>query len=109
MWGKSRVAKIALYATLLWSAAAYAQSAIHLSTSARATIWRSLGKDAMDTSISAGLQVGENILSDMRLLSFGQHVRKRVPAIRNYSYSLLHGQVLIVDPGTKKIVAIVSK
>jgi hypothetical protein len=109
MWGKLRVTKIALYAALLWSTTAYAQSPLDLSASARSTIWRSLGKDAMDTSIPNTLQVGEIVPVDMRLLSFDRHVRKRVPAIGAYSYSLLHGQVLIVDPGTKKIVAIISK
>jgi hypothetical protein len=109
MWDQWRLTRIALYTTLLWSVTAYAQSALHLSASASAAIWRSLGKDAMDTSISRGLRIGETVPDDMRLLSFNQRVRNRVPAIRAYSYSLLHGQILIVDPGAKTIVAIVSK
>jgi hypothetical protein len=44
----------------------------------------------------------------MHLLSFSRSLRKKIPAIKSYLYTLLHGQVLIVDPSTKKIVAIVG-
>jgi hypothetical protein len=100
MFGKFGAAKIVLFATLLWSAAAYAQTA---------EIWRSLGKRAMDTSIPAGLHVGEDIPDTMRLFAFDRHLRKKIPAIRSYAYALLQGHVLIVDRRARKIVSIVSE
>jgi len=109
MWGKSYAAKAALCVALLWTAAADAQTALHLTASGRAAIWRSLGKDATDTSIATGLKVGEAVPADQRLLPFDRHVRKKVPALKPYSYTLLQGEVLIVDPHSRKIVAIVSK
>jgi Protein of unknown function (DUF1236) len=102
--------KIALCAFLLCCAASgYAQTSVHLTTSERAEIWRSLGRRADKTQEPAGLQVGEAVPDTMHMLAFARHVRKKVPALKSYSYALLHGQVLIVDPGTKTIVSIVSK
>ena len=109
MLGKLSASKMVLCAALLWTSAAYAQTAIHLTSSAQAEIWRSLGKDATDTSVAAGLHVGEDVPATMRVLRFGRHLRKKVRAIRSYSYALLQGEVLIVDPRARKIVAIVSK
>lgn len=86
-----------------------AQSALHLSSAGRAAIWKSLGKDATDTQVAAGLQVGEKIPDPMNVLPFTARIRKKVPAIKPYSYALVNGQVLIVDAQTRKIIAIVSK
>jgi hypothetical protein len=75
----------------------------------RAEIWRSLSKEAMKTSEPAGLNVGEMVPDTMHLLPFAHSLRKKIPAIRPYLYTLLQGQVLIVDPSTKKIVSIVGE
>jgi hypothetical protein len=109
MFGKFTAAKIVLCATLLWSSAVFAQTAIHLTSSDRAEIWRSLGKRATDTSIPAGLHIGEDIPDTMRLFAFDRHLRGKIPAIRSYAYALLQGQVLIVDRRARKIVSIVSE
>jgi hypothetical protein len=102
--------KIALCAILLCcSSRVYAQTAISLTSPEQAEIWRSLGKQATRTSVPAGLHVGEVVPDTMRLLPFARKLRKRVPAIGSYSYGLLQGQVLIIDPQAKKIVSIVSK
>jgi len=106
---KVTAARLVLCAALVWSSGAAAQSAVHLSSAGRAAIWRSLGKNATDTQVAAGLQVGERVPDPMRVLPFGAHLRKRVPGIRSYSYALVNGQVLIVDARNRKIVAIVSK
>jgi hypothetical protein len=82
---------------------------LSLTSTQRAQIWRDLGKDATNTSEPAGLNVGEAVPDSMHLLSFARALRKRIPAIRPYRYTLVHGQVLIIDPGTKKIVAIVGE
>jgi hypothetical protein len=106
---KSIAAILLLCAALTWSSGAIAQSAIHLTSAGRAAIWKSLGKDATDTQLAAGLKVGEKIPDPMNVLPFTARVRKKVPAIKPYSYALVNGQVLIVDAQSRKIVAIVSK
>jgi hypothetical protein len=104
---KLNASKIALCALLLCcSSSVYA---ISLTSSEQAEIWRDLGKQATRTSVPAGLHVGEVVPDTMRLLPFGRRLCKRVPAIRSYSYTLLQGQVLIIDPREKTIVSIVSK
>jgi hypothetical protein len=109
MRNKLKPLTIALSTTLSWSSSVYAQPTIDLTGPGRAAIWRSLGKDATDTSVPAGLHVGDVVPDTTRLLPFGHHLGNKVPAIRAYSYALLQGQVLIIDARTRKIVAIVSK
>ena len=96
-----------------WPIAAHAERArrreLSLNSAQRAEIWRSLGKDAMKTQIPAGLNVGEVVPHTMHLLRFERRLRRKVPAMRHYVYGLLQGQVLVIDPGTKKIVAIVGE
>ena len=82
---------------------------LSLTSTQRAQIWRSLGKDATRASEPAGLHVGEAVPDTTNLLSFARAIRKRDPAIRPYQYALSHGQVLMIDPGTRKIVAIVGE
>jgi len=82
---------------------------LSLTSAQRAEIWRRLSEDAMKTLVPAGLDVGEVVPNTMHLLSFARAVRKKIPAIRPYLYTLLQGQVLIVDPKTRKIVAIVGE
>jgi hypothetical protein len=107
---KLNASKLALCTILLCcSSRVYAQIAISLTSPEQAEIWRSLGKQATRTSVPAGLHVGEVVPDTMRLLPFARKLRKRVPAIGSYSYGLLQGQVLIIDPQAKKIVSIVSK
>ena len=106
---KLTAASMVLCAALIWCSGAGAQSSIDISSASRAAIWRSLGKDATDTQVAAGLQVGQTVPDPMRVLPFSRHLRKKAPAIRSYSYALVNGQVLIVDARTRKIVAIISK
>ncbi len=109
MRGKLTFSTVVLCTALAWPLAAQAQTAVNLSSANRATIWRSLGKNATDTQVAAGLGVGQTVPDPMRVLAFSAHVRKRVPALKGYSYALVNGQVLIVEERTRKIVAIVSK
>ena len=107
---KLTAASIVLCAALIWCSGAGAQSGVDISVEAgRAAIWRSLGKNATDTQVAAGLQVGQTVPDPMRVLPFSAHLRKKVPALKSYSYALVNGQVLIVDARTRKIVAIISK
>ena len=100
-------AKTVFCAALLWSSAVYSQTGVDLTSSDRAEIWRVLGREAMATSIPAGLHVGEQVPATMRLLSFSGQLRKNVPAIEHYVYGLLQGEVLIVDRRARTIVSIV--
>jgi hypothetical protein len=82
---------------------------LSLTAAQRVEIWRRLSKEAVKTSEPAGLNVGEVVPDTMHLLSFAHSLRKKIPAIKPYLYALLHGQVLIVDPSSKKIISIVSE
>jgi hypothetical protein len=82
---------------------------LSLTAAQRSKIWRALGTQASEAQAPAGLNVGEVVPDTWNLLSFGHSLHKHVPAIRSYQYTLLHGQILIVDPGTKKIVAIIGQ
>jgi hypothetical protein len=106
---KAIAASILLCAALIWSSGASAQTALRLTSAGRAAIWKSLGKEATDAQVADGLQVGEKVPETLNVLPFTARIRKKVPAIKPYSYALLNGQVLIVDAQTRKIVAIVSK
>jgi hypothetical protein len=72
-------------------------------------IWRALRKHAGRTQEPAGLKIGEVVPDTMNLLSFDHSLRKAIPAIRPYRYTLVHDQVLVVDPETKKIVSIIGQ
>jgi hypothetical protein len=106
---KLTAARIVLCAALIWSSGASAQSGVDISSAGRAAIWRTLGKNATDTQVAAGLQVGQTVPDPMRVLPFSRDLQKKVPAIKPYSYALVNGQVLIVEARTRKIVAIISK
>jgi Protein of unknown function (DUF1236) len=80
-----------------------------LTSAERSEIWRILSEPANRTSVPTGLNVGEKVPNTIRLLSFAHDLRKRIPEIWPYSYALLHDQVLIVDPRSKAIVAIVAE
>jgi len=109
--------KLLIGALAAWPSAARAKQPggtgdkhnLSLTSAQRSEIWRGLGKQAMETSEPAGLSVGEVLPDTMNLLSFAHGLRKKIPAIRLYLYTLLHRQVLIVDPTTRKIVSIVSR
>jgi hypothetical protein len=65
-------------------------------------------KTSRENTEPAGVSVGQAVPDTMNLLPFDHSLRKKIPAIRIYRYGLLHDEVLIVDPGTKKIVFIIG-
>jgi hypothetical protein len=110
MAAKLTFSTLAFCAALTLPSAGHAQSGgVDLSSANRAAIWHSLGKTATDTQVASGLEVGQTVPDPMQVLSFSHHLRKKVPALKSFSYALVNGQVLIVDGHTRKIVAIVSK
>jgi hypothetical protein len=82
---------------------------LFLTAAQRSEIWRTLRKQAGKTEEPEGLNIGEVVPDTIHLLWFGHSLRKKIPAIRLYRYALLHDQVLIVDPRTKKIVSIIGQ
>jgi uncharacterized protein DUF1236 len=82
---------------------------LSLTSAQRSKIWHVLGQPAGKAQEPAGLNVGETVPDTMNLLSFARSLRKKISALRPYRYALLHDQVLVVDPKTKRIVAIVSR
>jgi len=103
-------------AVTVWPWLALAQSRdagekrqLSLTHAQRSEIWHALRKPAEKTQEPAGLHVGEAVPDTMNVLSFEHKLRKKIRAIRPYRYALLHDQVLIVDPETKKIIAILGR
>ena|SRR5579872_6485155 len=82
---------------------------LSLTHAQQSAIWRALGKEAAKAQEPAGLNVGEAVPDTMNVLPFSHRLRNKIRAIGHYRYALMHGQVLIVDPETKKIIAIVGK
>lgn len=110
-----RFATALIAAAIVWPSIAVTQSShagkreLSLTHAQRSEIWQALGRQAGKTQEPAGLQVGEAVPAPMNVLSFEHNLRKKIRAIRHYRYALLHDQVLIVDPATKKIIAIVGR
>jgi hypothetical protein len=107
---------IGLIAAAAWSSMAFAQSPgpeakhqLSLTHAQQTQIWRALGKQADKAQEPAGLNVGESVPDTMNVLPFSHRLHNKIRAIGHYRYALMHGQVLIVDPETKKISAIVGK
>jgi hypothetical protein len=84
-------------------------STLSLTPGQQADIWHRLGKQAEKTSVPAGLHVGEVVPDTMNLRSFARDIRKKIPAISSYHYVLLHNQILIISPRSKKIVFVVAE
>lgn len=108
--------KLFVGAAVAWPLAAHARPSartqarqLSLTSAQRAAIWRSLGKEAMRTQIPAGLNIGESAPDTMHLLPFDRRLSRKIPALRHHGYALVHGQVLVIEPGTKKIVAVVGE
>lgn len=113
---RSTLAIWLIAALTVWPLLALAQSPgtgherhLSLTHAQRSAIWRALGRPAGKTQEPAGLHVGETVPDTMNVLSFEHSLRQKIRAIRHYRYVLLHDQVLIVDPATKKIIAIVER
>ena len=60
---------------------------------------------------SAGFKphLGQAVPNELSLLSLPNNVSNQVPAVRSYDYAMLNNQLLIVEPSTKKVVAIITE
>ena len=83
---------------------------LKLSAEQRAAIWKQLGGRATSAGMpNRTLIIGETVPDTMKLQSMPGKVTNRVPAVKPYQYAMVHGQLLIVNPSTKKIAAILTE
>lgn len=85
------------------------QSPLKLTVAQRAEIWRHLGNQATENAPGFEPKIGEPVPTRLHLKSLPRNVSSQVPAVQPYEYAMLHSQLLIVDPSTKKIVAIITE
>lgn len=83
---------------------------LNLTTHQRAEIWDQIGaKTGENAPTGFTARVGEAMPNGVQLKSLPGKVSRQVPAVKSYEYAALSGQLLIVDPSTKKIVAIITE
>lgn len=83
---------------------------LKLSAAQKAQIWKELGRKATNAQApERTLKVGETLPHTMNSQSMPGKVANAVPAVKSYRYAMVNGQVLIVDPSTHKIAAIVTE
>lgn len=81
-----------------------------LSTAQRGEIWNQLGsKRAEQAPAGFTPQVGETTPNGVQLEAIPGKVSRQVPAVKSYQYAKLSDKVLLVDPSSRKIVAIISE
>ena len=83
------------------------QQPLTLTNSQRVAIWRMLSNQASSTGIKQ-LHVGQVVPNGLSLELLPNSVSSQVPAVKPYYYVMLNNQLLIVDPSTKKIAAIIA-
>jgi hypothetical protein len=83
---------------------------LKLTAAQKAQIWKELGAEATNAQTpSRTLKVGQTLPDTMNPQSMPGKVANDVPAVKSYQYAMVNGQVLIVDPSTHKIAAIVTE
>jgi len=103
-------------AAIVWPSLAPAQSPgagekreLSLTHAQRSEIWHALRRRAGKAQVPSGLNVGDAVPITMNVLSFGHNLRDKIRGIRHYRYALVHDQVLIIDPATKRIIAVIGR
>jgi hypothetical protein len=80
-----------------------------LTNSQRVAIWQMLGnQEAQANSTRSKPHVGQIVPNRLSLQPLPNSVSNQVPAVKSYDYTMLNNELLIVDPSTKKIVAIIA-
>jgi hypothetical protein len=80
-----------------------------LTNTQRQAIWQQLGSQSPQTDVaSQNLNIGQAVPNGLSLRALPDDVSNRVPMVKAYDYAMFNNQLLIVDPSTKKIVAIVA-
>lgn len=83
---------------------------LKLSAAQKAQIWKELGGKATNAQNPVrSLKVGETLPHTMHTQSMPGNVANQVPVVKSYQYAMVNGRVLIVNPSTNKIAAIVTE
>jgi hypothetical protein len=90
---------------------ASANEPLTLTSAQRHDLWQGLSKQAAKESAPAGFaaKVGDTLPSSIKLQSLPTTLSSQIPAVESYNYALLQGELLIVDPSSKKIVDIITQ
>jgi Protein of unknown function (DUF1236) len=86
-----------------------AAQAVTLTNSQRAAIWQMLGNQPTQAnSTGHNLNIGQVVPNSVSLQALPNNVSDKVPMVKSYDYAILNNQLLIVDPSSKRVVAIVA-
>jgi len=83
-----------------------------LTVAQRDQIWQGASRQVTNESpLPAGFKadIGEAVPASMKLQPMPKDVSDQVPVVKSYDFAMLEGQLLIVDPGSRKIIDIISK
>jgi Protein of unknown function (DUF1236) len=82
-----------------------------LTDAQRQEIWQGVSKQATNESLPAGSKaaVGETAPGSIKIEPLPNDVSAAVPVVKSYDFAMAQGQVLIVDPSSKRIVDILSQ
>jgi hypothetical protein len=83
---------------------------LKLTVSQRQLVWSEIWKSSV-SAIPIGFEasVGTPVPDAIRLQSLPQNVIERVPAIKDATYVKTRNQVILVDPLTRNVVAVIKR
>lgn len=87
-------------------------SKLELSPAQRQLIYASISQQTHQATASPETflpQVGGNVPESIQLAPLPETIIEVVPQVRGYTYAFIAGQVLIVEPGARRIVEIVAQ
>jgi hypothetical protein len=80
-----------------------------LTNTQREAIWQKLGHQPTQTNPTGhNLNIGQVVPNGLSLQALPGNISAQVPAVKSYDYAMLDNQLLIIDPSTKRVVAIVA-
>jgi Protein of unknown function (DUF1236) len=105
------VASTSVAAAAGMASSAASSEHLNLSTAQQKDIWQGVSKQAATETTPADFKptLGAVAPSSIKLQPLPTKVSNEVPAVKPYDYAMLHDQVLIVDPSSRKIVDIVNR
>jgi hypothetical protein len=83
-----------------------------LTLAQRDEIWQGASRQVADESALPAdfrADIGESVPASMKLQPMPKNVSDQVPAVKPYDFAMLQDQLLIVDPGSRKIIDIITK
>jgi hypothetical protein len=82
-----------------------------LTDAQRQEIWQGVSKQPTNKGLPAGFkaEVGGTLPGSIKMDPWPNDVSAAVPVVKPYDFAMAQGQVLIVDPSSKRIVDILSQ